>query len=275
MIKIENVSFSLGNKKLVDQVSLQIRPGQIVAILGPNGAGKSSLMKLLTGERRMQQGCISINNKEMSDYKRDELARIRSVVNQQSEVSFPFSLRDVIAMGRFPHTSGKAIDDQIVEQVMQITEISSLADRIFNTLSGGEQQRGQMARAIAQIMTLNNESDTDISRYILLDEPIANMDLSHQHKTLGHLKRLCKQPSKQAEQPQGRTQVGVAIVLHDLNLASLYADYIVVINNSRVETQGRPAEVFTTELIQSIFHLQADIDSHPKYGCPMITPLIH
>ncbi len=259
MIKAEKLSFNLGCKKLVDQVDLEIRPGELLAVVGPNGAGKSSLLKVLTGEHEHQQGTISINNKNMRHYKRDELARTRSVVNQHTEVSFPFSLRNIIAMGRHPHRSNQDVDNQVIDEAMRMAEVREFTDRIFNTLSGGEQQRGQMARAIAQILPIGSDS----KRYILLDEPISNMDLSHQHGTLNYLKKLTEQ------------QVGVLIVIHDLNLASLYADRIAVMHKAKLKLVGTPSEIITTELLENVFRLKADISVHPKYECPMISPIIH
>ncbi|MEL6526975.1 MAG: heme ABC transporter ATP-binding protein [Chloroflexota bacterium] len=253
----ENISVQVGSITIVQGVSLAIEPGKILALVGPNGAGKSTLLKALVREMRISCGTICINGRAVEDWEAREMAKIRAVLPQSSSLAFGFTVEEVILMGRTPHLRGVATkhDHAIIAEAMHLTHITHLAGRIYTTLSGGERQRVQLARVLAQIW------EGDSPRYLLLDEPTNNLDLSHQHGTLTLARQFAER------------QVGVLTILHDLNLASQYADEVIVLKAGRVVSQGIPDAVFTPTTIQDTFGLPVMVQNHPCYDCPLIVPV--
>lgn len=253
-LNVENLTVNIGTLNLIKSVSLEVKSGKILAIIGPNGAGKSTLLKALVGEIPATSGDISINGCSLSDWHKRDLAKLRAVLPQKSTLSFAFTVEDVVLMGRTPHLQGIETKDDyaIVAEAMYMTGIDHLANRTYITLSGGEQQRVQLARVLAQIWS------SDAPRYLLLDEPTNNLDLAHQHSIL----TLAQQFTKQ--------NVGVLTVLHDLNLAAQYADDILVLKDGQTVAQGLPENVLTPPIIQSTFDLPVIVQEHPCYDCPLI-----
>lgn len=256
-LNASNISVYIGKKTLVDSVSLDVSAGEILAIVGPNGAGKSTLLKALTGEMPTSEGTISFGAKQLSQWNKNELARIRAVLPQSSTLSFGFSAQEVVLMGRTPHIKGRETqhDYDIVFEAMKLTGTEYLAERTYTTLSGGERQRVQLARVLAQIW------ESRETRYLLLDEPTNNLDLSYQHNTL----LIAKQFAERG--------VAVITVLHDLNLAAQYADRILILKTGRLLAEGVPHKVLTPEIIQETFNLPVMVQPHPCYNCPLVIPM--
>jgi iron complex transport system ATP-binding protein len=231
MLSCENVSLRFGSAEILSDVSFALEPGKLIAVLGPNGAGKSSLLKILAGSWKPTTGIVKADGKALDQWERGALARRRSVLSQDSVLTFNFSAFEVVLMGRQPHHAGRERrrDLEIAAEALALVDAESLAERDYTTLSGGERQRVNLARSLAQIWDAPADGDACKQRCLLLDEPVNNLDLSHQHATLRIARRLCKDG------------VAVMAVLHELNLAFEYADEIVLLSRGRAP-QLCPAE---------------------------------
>ena len=256
MIALRDITVQIGEATLVEGVSATIRPGQLTAIVGPNGAGKTTLLRVASGELAASAGTVRMDEQPLDALPTREQARRRAVLPQQSQLHFAFSVLEVVLMGRTPHLQGAESkrDWQIAEAALGAVGMSDFAERAFPTLSGGEQQRVHLARALAQIWT----PPTDGRRYLLLDEPTASLDLAHQHQVL------------QTADALASDGVGVLAILHDLNLAAQYADHVVVMRQGRVYAQGAPDAVFTPTCIHDVFGWPVCILDHPTQSCPLI-----
>ena len=243
---------------IIEDISLDVSPGEVVAVIGPNGAGKSTVMKALAGDIALTSGAIRLGQRSLDDWPARDLARIRAVLPQQSTLTFPFTVLQVALMGRNPHIRGveSADDYAIARSALSKARIAHLEDRVYTSLSGGERQRVQLARVLAQIWADNGDS-----RYLLLDEPTNSLDLTHQHSTLDVAREFAKQG------------VGVLAVLHDLNLAAQYADRVIVLDRGRQVVSGAPRAVFTPEMLESVFRIPVIISDHPHLPCPLIIPI--
>jgi iron complex transport system ATP-binding protein len=255
MIEVKGVSFAAGRRKLVDSVSFKVEPGKLLAVIGPNGAGKSTLLKLLTRELRPAQGEILFEGKPLGDYSHLELAKRRAVLAQQNKLSLPFDVREVVMMGRYPfHKSAPEDRDyEIVEECLKKVGMSEFSERVFTTLSGGEQQRVQLAKSIAQIW----ESE---GGYLFLDEPTNGMDLRHQYHALSVARELAR---------KGR---GIIAVLHDLNMTLQYADEVLIMEKGKMKTRGKAGDVLTEENITSVFGVPVRLATLPDSQEIVIVP---
>jgi len=233
------VEVRIGTKTLLASASVNLAPGRVTAILGPNGAGKSTLLSVLSGQREPTRGRAMLDGRPLSDHGMAALALRRALMPQESAVAFDFTAQDIVALGRYPHRRAPARDeDDIIAQAMALTDVTALAPRILNTLSGGEKARVHMARALAQLWHPRPDGAT---RWLLLDEPTAALDLAHQHSAMRLLRTWAAQG------------VGVVAVLHDLNLARRYADEVVVLGAAEGLRQGPAAEVLQPELIEAVW----------------------
>lgn len=256
MLEAEGVYYQTGRLCLTQDVSLKLNPGELVAIIGPNGAGKSTLLRLLTGYLTPSQGECRLMGKRLSEWCPHALARTRAVMRQHSELAFPFSVRDVVTMGRFPY--GKARQHEAIEQVMVRTECVSLANRDYRQLSGGEQQRVQLARVLVQLWQPEPEAQHH-TKWLFLDEPTSALDLYHQQQTLRLLKQLTQE-----------LNFNVCCVLHDLNLAALYADRVVLLHQGKLVAQGTPEQVMQAESLTLWYQADLGIQRHPETRQPQI-----
>lgn len=245
MMEIRNVSFVVKNRILLENVSISVRPGQFWAIVGANGAGKSTLLKLLSAEHALSAGSIVFHEKELKNYRLKDLARLRSVLAQQNTITLQFSVREIVLMGRYPFYDSEPTrqDLSIVDLCLEQAGVTALRDRLYPTLSGGEQQRVQLARTLAQIWEVENG-------LILLDEPTTGMDLLHQYETF----RIAREMTKKG--------FAVVAVMHDLNQALQYADQVLLLKSGRTYASGNPHEVLTAANIQAAFGLPVRI-FHP------------
>lgn len=242
----QQLRYTLGSRRIIHDVSMTLTSGELVAIIGPNGAGKSTLLRLLTGYLSPDCGECRLLDRPLELWEALQLAKVRAVMRQHSNLAFPFSVEEVIAMGRAPH--GKRDLQAVLQQVMQQTDCLSLAARDYRQLSGGEQQRVQLARVLAQLW-----QPEPAPRWLFLDEPTSALDLYHQQHTLRLLRSLTRQ------QP-----LAVCCVLHDLNLAALYADRILLMHQGCLVASGTPAEVLQTEILTRWYQADLAVMPHPE-----------
>ena len=252
-----NLTYSIGPKKLVQSVSLTAQPGELLAIVGANGAGKSTLLKLLSGDLRPSAGEVLFEDKRLTAWEPAALARRRAVLTQQHTLALAFQVRELVLLGRYPHFGSQptARDWEVVAAALDLVDLGHLAGRAYPTLSGGEQQRAQLARVLAQVWEAEGG-------FLLLDEPLTGLDLRHQHHTLAVARQLA------------RRGFGVVAVLHDLNLAAQYADQVLLLHQGRAVASGPPARVFTPDYIYLAFGIEVELLTHPSLGHPLIVPLV-
>ncbi|WOF74865.1 heme ABC transporter ATP-binding protein [Parvibaculaceae bacterium PLY_AMNH_Bact1] len=257
-LSARNVNVMLGARQVLTGASMDILPGELVAVLGPNGAGKSTFLNVLSGEQEVLSGDVRIGGEELQYLSPASLACKRALMPQRASLSFPFKVRDVVAMGRDPfRTTVDASSNKIaVDWALEETDIGHLAERVYTQLSGGEQQRVQLARVLAQVW---REVDEE-ARFLLLDEPTSSLDLAHQHSVLHLAARLAEKG------------VGVVAVVHDLNLAALYATRVVILSDGRVVATGSPEEVLQPLLIAEVFDLSVHRVEDPGSGRKLIVP---
>lgn len=253
MIEARNLIFSVAGRRLTDDVSLTLPGGEIVAIIGPNGAGKSTLLRQLTGYLRPTSGECLMFGTPLSDWSIEALAKTRAVMRQNFTLAFPFSVREVISMGRHPHHQRQVCPQQL-NHIMALCGCQSLASRDYRQLSGGEQQRVQLARLLAQLW-----QDDPAPKWLFLDEPTSALDIHHQQ----HLFRLLR--SLVAERA-----FSVCCVLHDLNLAALYADRVVLLNHGTVVANGTPEAVLNEEALSVLYRSDLHVVRHPGQGGPLV-----
>ncbi|WP_140938310.1 heme ABC transporter ATP-binding protein [Sphingobacterium lumbrici] len=253
MLRVEKITYEIKGRKLLKDVSFQLRKGEVLALLGANGAGKSSLMRLLCGDTLPTEGQVSLMGKPLQQYSPIELAKKRAMLAQHNNMSMAFKVREIVQMGRYPHYRSvpSAHDHEIVDEVMDVCGISNFADRSYLSLSGGEQQRVQLARVLVQIWD-NPDS------LLLLDEPVSALDLQFQQQVLALTKAL------------SRKGFMVVVVLHDINLAALYSDRILMLKNGRKWCEGTPIEVMEKQNIYTVFSVQADVSIDTKTLQPIV-----
>jgi iron complex transport system ATP-binding protein len=250
----QNLSLMLSHTPLFDGINLDVLPGNITTVLGPNGAGKTSLVRVLAGELNADSGSVSLNGKALKAWSPPARARTLAVLPQHSLLDFPFTVAEVVMLGRTPHDTGIAHDTQIVEQALKSVDGDYLAGRVYTQLSGGEKQRVHLARVLAQIW----EPSPDGERYLILDEPTSSFDLAHQNLTLEVVRSLAEKG------------VGILMVIHDLNLAARCSDRMFLMQCGRIVISGTPSEVLKRETIASVFQVDATIGVHPLSGTPLV-----
>ncbi len=249
LIRAESVGVDLDGTTVLDDVTIDVRAGEVLVLVGPNGAGKSTLLGVLSGERRPSRGTVTVDGREIGGIRHSELARMRSVLTQDNQVSFPFRVIEVVAMGRAPWARTVEGRDDIaaVRDAMDAADVSHLADRRYTALSGGERARVSLARVLAQR-----------SRIVFLDEPTAALDLRHQEEVMRMARALATQGC------------AVIVVLHDLSLASAYADRLALVSGGRLEALGSPADVLTEERVERVYGLPVEL--HLVAGRPVVVP---
>jgi len=243
-ISIENTTFSYGlsEENLFDGINLNIEKGKFIGILGPNGCGKSTLLKVILKYLNPKEGIIKIENKELKEYTQSELAEILSFVPQKSSLTMPLTVEDVVYMGRVPYMKNKWTgfdreDREKVEKIMQMLKIDKFKNRVIFSLSGGEFQRVLLARALAQ--------NTNI---MLLDEPTSALDMNYALEIMRLTSYFVQNESLTA-----------VMVLHDLNLASMYCDSIILLKNGKIAYEGTPKELFRPEILEEIYGFNCEV----------------
>jgi iron complex transport system ATP-binding protein len=257
LIEVRSISALAGNRSILNDMTVAFDAGQSVALIGPNGAGKSTLLRVLSGELKPTRGQVRLRDQDLADYDPQALADHRAVLSQRITTAFPFSVADVVRMGAGDHRGASVA--ALIEAVLAELDLDKLADRPVTALSGGEQQRVHFARVMLQHACGLERFGSGI---LLLDEPTANLDLTHQ---LGML-----------ESVKGRTRNGaLAIaVLHDLNLAAMFADWIVVVDHGRIDCAGRPPDVITDEMLDRVFGIETNVSEVPTPGTPFVLPQV-
>ncbi|WBB95971.1 heme ABC transporter ATP-binding protein [Solwaraspora sp. WMMA2080] len=251
LIEIDQLRVELGGRAVLDQVDLVVHTGEVIALVGPNGAGKSTLLAAIGGDVAAAAGGIRIDGRPQSAWSSTELALRRAVLTQRSVLSFPFTVAEVVRMGRAPWAglSAEESDDPIVDQCLAATDVAQFAGRTFTSLSGGEQARAALARVLAQRAAA-----------LLLDEPTAALDLHHQELVL----RLARQRAAAGD--------AVVVVLHDLGLAGAYADRIALLSAGRLRTVGPPEQVLTGALLSEVYRHDIEVLPHPETRLPLVVP---
>lgn len=252
VLRAQRVSLRAGAKLLLNDITLSLIPGEVVALIGPNGAGKSTLLRVLTGYQLPDGGSISLADRPLEAWPNEALSRRRAVMRQHSGMAFSWTVEDVIAMGRAPWPGGDTQD--IVNEVMALTGCDCLAGRDFCQLSGGEQQRVQLARALAQLWHNGQPHG-----WMFLDEPTSALDLYHQQHVLRLLRRLALMGT-----------LAVCVVVHDLNLAALWADRIVLLHGGRLVAEGTPQEVLNEATLRHWYQADLKVFSDPEHPVPQV-----
>jgi len=239
-------------RRILDTVDFHVAAGEIVALVGPNGAGKSTLLAALAGELTPAEGSVELDGRPLGHWTPLDMARRRAVLPQSHTVGFPFTAREVVAMGRSPwaRTPRDRDDERIIEQALAGADVTHLAERSFPTLSGGERARVALARVLAQATPT-----------LLLDEPTAALDLGHQEEVL--------------ELAASRAAAGAAVVvvLHDLGIAAAYADRVAVLDAGHIAADGPPRRVLTAELLSRVYQHPVDVFDHPVTGAQLVLPV--
>ncbi len=252
---LEQVSFSYGAVEALRDVSFSAARGEVLGLLGPNGSGKSTIVRLLSGVLTPGRGSVWFAGREVKTYRREELARHIAVVPQETQLGLPFSVLEVVLMGRFPHYRRfgfeSAADIVLAHRMMELTDVNQLADRAIHELSGGERQRVMLARALAQTPQL-----------LLLDEPTAFLDIKHQVDVYDLVKTLSREEG-----------LSVVAILHDLNLAALYCDRLALLKDGQLFYCGTPEEVLTYTNIKSVYETEVYIGLNDLTGKVHILPL--
>ena len=239
-----DVSLQIGHQQLLSKVSAEVLSGSLTVLIGPNGAGKSTLLKVLAGELVPSNGEVMINTKKIRELKLKDLANIRSVMTQGSDIVFDFTVKEVVLFGWL---NQREICWNIFDTVVGLSAIEGLLPRQFNTLSGGEQQRVQFARALLQ---LHSSSDELAGKYMLLDEPTSNLDIAHGLQMLDLVKQVISHG------------VGAVVVLHDLNLAARFADTVILMDNGKVVRSGSVERVFEEDIFSDVYGTKIYIERH-------------
>ena len=254
MLSIQGLSVSYSARGVLQDVSLEVPAGEVLALIGPNGSGKSTLIRAVSGVIPIERGNIHVGGKALAQLSTMERARYLSVVPQARNMPPAFSVYESVLLGRTPYLGwlGRAgeHDHERVRTALKRTQMEELAERMVGELSGGEQQRVLLARALAQ--------DTPV---LLLDEPTTHLDVQHRESLVHLVRELAKSKN-----------LAVLMVLHDLNLASLYADRVSLLVNGTIEATGTPAEVLTEATLSRVYNVPVHVIPHPEYGNPLILP---
>ena len=256
MLALHDATVRVGPATLLDGVSLEARPGEVLAVVGPNGAGKTTALRALSGEAAPSAGAATLDGAPLAGLEARALARRRAVMPQASTLPFDFSVLEVVLLGRTPHRATRAADLEAAHRALVEAGVEAFAGRRYPTLSGGEQQRVHLARALAQL-----DGPADAARYLLLDEPTSALDLAHQHAVLRTARRRAAEG------------VGVVAVLHDLNHAAQYADRVAVLARGRLVACGPPRDVLTAEVVAEAFGVAVVVTEHPCAACPLVVPV--
>ena len=257
LLSAADVTVTRGGATLLSRVSVDVVPGEFLALLGENGAGKSTLIRVLAGEIDPQRGAARMNGRALRAWHPAARARVRAVLPQEHHVTFGFTAIEVALLGRHPHCGGAPgrCDHAIAREALARVGVDGLAHRLVGTLSGGERARVQLARVLAQVW----EPSRDGPRYLLLDEPVASLDLFHQHEVMELARALAHDEG-----------LGVAASVHDLNLAGRYADHAVMLKRGEVLAEGPPGQVLQPAAVERGFSVKVRLVPQPDAAPPLL-----
>jgi iron complex transport system ATP-binding protein len=249
MLKLHDIHYKVGEKQILSNINIQFAPGELHMIMGPNGSGKTSLLKIASGQIENFNGLVKYDDISIKEITTTPLANYRSYLSQQNHIPFPLKVIELIQMGRYPHYEYQASkkDFDIIHEVIDALEINNLQNRDFNTLSGGEQQRVQFARVLAQVW----EKVPGKNRYLFLDEPLNNLDIQYQKYLLQTIQKFIVE------------DMVVVMVVHDLNWALAYADKVYFLKEGNLVAQGNPLDIVNPELISEVFNIDAQLINVP------------
>ncbi|MBR9910567.1 MAG: heme ABC transporter ATP-binding protein [Gammaproteobacteria bacterium] len=287
MLELNNVQLQYDSLSILNAINLQIAAGEVAVVLGPNGVGKSTLLKVASGEIVPSAGAVRFNGRDLGSYSPAQKARRMAVLPQHSSLSFAYAVEEVVMLGRTPHATGVAIDRDIVAQALAAVDASYLSQQIYTRLSGGEKQRVQLARVLAQVWQApegesggegrsdvkgegrgagrgagSGESDAgqagSAERLLILDEPTSALDYAHQQMLMTLLRQ--------------RAEAGCSVLLamHDLNLAASCADKMVLMRCGEIYAVGSPDEVLREDLLREVFQVTFCRVEHPVTGRPWL-----
>lgn len=257
MFELENASLSYGKARILQPMSLKIERGLVTVVAGPNGAGKSSLLKLLSRDVRPTTGRVMLNGRALSQYSSEELAHQRAVLPQASELSFPFTVLEVVRLGLLLKGTSGGDAARIARDMLQTVDMLEFSHRFYHQLSGGERQRVHLARVLCQLASANTGLDR---QFLLLDEPTSSLDLKHQIEVLRIAGRYAERGA------------GVLAILHDLNMSALFADRLIVLNRGRVAADGEPTAVITSQMVSDVFGVHLNVNQAPSGNRPFVLP---
>ena len=250
-IHIRDLLFAYDERLVLDRLSFSVERGDMVGILGPNGSGKTTLLKILSAVL-VGEGEVKLKGKAIGSYRRRELSRLFAVVPQESQINFPYTVAEIVLMGRASHHNPLAFEGEkdltMARKSMELTDTLSLADRYLHELSGGEKQRVMIARALAQ--------EPEI---LLLDEPSAFLDLKHQVQILELMRQLNREQD-----------LTIIAALHDVNLAALFFPRLVMLRDGKIYRDGAPREVLTEQTIDEVYGIRVRIEHDPSCGRPQL-----
>jgi iron complex transport system ATP-binding protein len=257
MLSVQNITIKYGECAVLQDVSFDLANGKTVAVLGANGAGKTTLLRALNGALPLAKGEIFLDGASLKNYSRREIARRISVVAQETETKFPVTVLEFVLSGRFAHGGVFGWENErdlaAARTALEMCDLRNYEARFLNRLSGGERQRVVFARAIA--------TEANV---LLLDEPTANLDLSHQAMMFRLVRERCE-----------TCRASAIVITHDLNLASEFADEIVLLKNGKIFAKGAPAEVLTEENLREVFNVKVLLDRNPSSGKTRVTTLFN
>ena len=244
------LGYRIGDNVLLKDVDLDVAAGDFLGVIGPNGAGKTTLLGLLAGELTPTTGRVEIGGREISAATLGELSLSRAVLPQHHLLQFAFRCLDVVMMGRYPHGGSEADARGVADRVMLDTDTAHLADRLYPTLSGGEQTRVSLGRVLAQATPV-----------LLLDEPTGSLDLRHQELVMEMLRGLAA------------SGLAIVAVLHDINLAARFANRIMILEAGSIRAIGAPDDVLRPDVLRSVYGIDVSVVRHPEADCPLILPI--
>lgn len=256
MIDVQNVGYKIGSRDLLQQINFHANPGEVLAVIGPNGAGKTTLLKLISKQLKAQSGQIRLTGRNLDHLDLQELAGFRAVLPQSTYLNINLTVFEIALMGRYPHfkSTPSSQDIAITEEALKEMGMYIYKDRFIHQLSGGEQQRVQLARILAQIFK-------NPKGILLMDEPINGLDLQYQQIILNKARSLARQG------------VTVLCILHDINLAAQYADQVLVLKQGRQMGWGTPQDILSEELIFNTYQTRVKKISDEQIGYPIIVPI--
>ena len=254
-LSINNITFYYDSIKALDDIIFEVNEGEVLGVIGPNGSGKTTLLRCINLALRPKVGTVFIDRKNILELDRRDIAKNIGVVPQNSAMHFPFTVFDIVLMGRTPHLGRldkeTSMDIEIAKKAMKITNILHLADRLIDEVSGGEKQRVIIARALTQE-----------PKILLLDEPTLHLDINHQLEILELIKKLARE-----------NKLIVVLVSHDLNLAGRYCDKLVLLNSGKIYSKGRPQEVLTRHNIKEVYKIDVEISYNKKTKSLNVIPV--
>ncbi|MFX0162148.1 MAG: ABC transporter ATP-binding protein [Candidatus Hodarchaeota archaeon] len=255
-LNINGISFSYNGVKALERITFEVNEGEVVGVIGPNGSGKSTLLRCISMILKPKVGTVLIDGKNMCEFDRKEIAKNFGVVPQESVIVFPFTVLDIVLMGRTPHLrsrfSKETLDDlEVVKNAMKVTSTQHLANRVINEISGGERQRVIIARALAQE-----------PKVLLLDEPTLHLDINHQMEILELVRELAI-----------KNNLAVVLVTHDLNLASRYCDKLMLLKSGKIYSVGLAEDVLTIDNIRDVYDIEVEISYNEKTESYNVIPI--